>query len=159
MTAEWRRGLREQQPLSLLLMDVDFFKSYNDTYGHLRGDSCLKQIAEAARDVVTRPGDLVARFGGEEFAIILPNTRSEGAKVIAQALCEEIRRRELPHSASATGHVTVSVGCATVVPAQNRHALQLIQRADEALYAAKRGGRNQVAVAEKMVETTVQHAC
>ncbi len=147
LSTEWRRALREGQPLSLLLMDVDHFKSYNDAYGHLRGDSCLKQIAEAALDVVTRPGDVVARFGGEEFAVILPNTVSYGAEEIAHQLCEEVRRRKLTHASSATGQVTVSVGCATMTPVQGQPALQLIQHADEALYQAKGQGRDRVVVA------------
>ena len=79
LTSEWRRSMRNHQPLSLLMLDVDQFKSFNDTYGHQRGDNCLKQIAEACMDVVARPGDLVARFGGEEFVVVLPNTQNEGA--------------------------------------------------------------------------------
>ena len=158
LSAEFRRAQREGEPLSLLLMDVDLFKSYNDTYGHLRGDSCLKQIAEAAMDVVTRPADLVARFGGEEFAIVLPNTTSEGAMVIADQLCEQVRGRRLPHSGSKEGIVTVSIGCATMIPTANQHAPQLIQRADEALYGAKRNGRNGVMVADQGVVMAMQHA-
>jgi diguanylate cyclase (GGDEF)-like protein/PAS domain S-box-containing protein len=141
---EWRRGLREQRPLSLLMIDADLFKSYNDTYGHPRGDSCLKQIAEAAEDVAARPGDLVARFGGEEFAVILPNTGSSGALKIAQEICDAMRVRALPHAESSLGIMTVSVGCATLVPALGLHAVNLIELADEALYKAKRAGRNRV---------------
>ena len=148
LTSEWRRGMRERQPLSLLLIDVDFFKSYNDTYGHLRGDGCLKQIAESAMDVVTRPGDLVARFGGEEFAVVLPNTPSEGAMQVADEICAALRQRRLEHKASPLGNVTISVGCATMVPGLGQHAPVLIQKADDALYAAKRKGRNQVHTAE-----------
>ena len=159
LSTEWRRALREVQPLSLLLVDVDHFKSYNDTYGHLRGDSCLKQIAEAALDVVTRPGDLVARFGGEEFAVILPNTNSDGAEEIAHQLCEEVKRRKLTHASSATGWVTVSVGCATMVPIQGQPAHQLVQRADEALYEAKGQGRDRVVAAGSQApELIVQQA-
>ncbi len=149
LTSEWRRGMRERQPLSLLLIDVDFFKAYNDTYGHLRGDSCLKQLAEAALDVVTRPGDLVARFGGEEFAIVLPNTESEGALQVAEQVCAALRCRNLAHSASPLGLVTISVGCATMVPAMGQHAPSLIQKADDALYAAKRSGRDRVCNAQE----------
>jgi diguanylate cyclase (GGDEF)-like protein/PAS domain S-box-containing protein len=141
---EWRRGFRECQPLAMLLIDVDLFKSYNDTYGHVRGDSCLKQIAEAALDVVTRPGDLVSRFGGEEFAVILPNTGSEGAMIVANRICEGLRRRKLAHSANPLGFLTISVGCAALVPSLGLHSISLIKLADEALYKAKRGGRNQV---------------
>ncbi len=117
LLTEWRRGMRDDKPVSLLLIDVDFFKSYNDSYGHLRGDGCLKQIAEAAQDVVARPGDLVARFGGEEFAVILPNTCNGGAMQVAQDICAVMRNRKLPHSSNPLGIVTVSIGCATMVTA------------------------------------------
>lgn len=147
LSAEWRRGIREKHPLSLLLLDVDLFKSYNDTYGHLRGDGCLKQIAESAMDVVTRSGDLLARFGGEEFVVVLPNTGSKGAAEVAQQICEAVRRRNLPHSSNPTGLLTLSVGCATMLPRQGRISATLIQRADDALYCAKRNGRNRVCTA------------
>ena len=144
LAGEWRRGLRDHTPLSMLLIDVDLFKSYNDTYGHVRGDSCLKQISEAALDVVSRPGDLVARFGGEEFAVILPNTSSEGASRIAHEICDALRHKMLPHSSNPTGIMTVSVGCGTMVPSFGLHSVNLIELADDALYKAKRNGRNQV---------------
>jgi diguanylate cyclase (GGDEF)-like protein/PAS domain S-box-containing protein len=144
LTAEWRRGLRERQPLSLVLIDVDLFKLFNDTYGHVRGDSCLKQIAESAMDVVTRPGDLVARFGGEEFAIILPHTDQEGALTIADGVVAALRHRNLRHQASPFGLVTISAGCATMVPPLAMHASDLIELADRAMYQAKRDGRNRV---------------
>lgn len=149
MTNEWRRCLREHAPLSLLLIDVDLFKLYNDTYGHLRGDGCLKQIAEAALDVVTRTGDLVARFGGEEFAVILPNTPSAGALNVGREICETVRNRQLVHSGNPPGYVTVSIGCATLVPALGQHSGALIQLADDALYAAKGTGRNRVCKADE----------
>lgn len=144
LRGEWRRGLRERTPLSLLLLDVDLFKSYNDTYGHLRGDGCLKQVAEAARDMVSRPGDLIARFGGEEFAVVLPNTANEGAVKLAEQICRAVRRRRIPHSSNPLGYLTISIGCATTVPTLGHSSSTLIQKADEALYAAKRNGRNRV---------------
>jgi diguanylate cyclase (GGDEF)-like protein/PAS domain S-box-containing protein len=144
LTTEWRRSMRDRQPLSLLMLDVDKFKVYNDTYGHQRGDSCLKQIAEACMDVVSRPGDLVARFGGEEFVVVLPNTESEGALCVANEICESLRSRGLPHSGNQPGIVTVSAGCATLVPRFGKHAPELIEMADQALYRAKNDGRNQV---------------
>jgi len=144
LQTEWRRAMRERTPLSLLVIDADFFKSYNDTYGHPRGDSCLKQIAEAAQDVVHRPGDLVARYGGEEFAVVLPNTAPEGAFLLAQEICSAMRNRQLPHEKNPPGVVTVSVGCATLVPQLGQHVDALVDRADQALYQAKRGGRNRV---------------
>ena len=144
LTSEWRRATREHEPLSLLMLDVDWFKSYNDTYGHTRGDSCLKQIAEAALDIVARPGDLVARIGGEEFAVVLPNTPACGAIEVASQICAAVSRRRLPHITNPTGCVTVSVGCATLTPALGKHSTFLVERADNALYAAKHAGRNQV---------------
>lgn len=142
LTTEWRRGMRDRKPLSLVLIDADLFKSYNDVYGHLRGDNCLKQIAEVIQDVVARPGDLVARFGGEEFAVILPNTSEDGAFQVAKDVCAVMRSRQLPHSANSAGMVTVSVGSAMLVPQLGQHAMSLIDCADQALYQAKRNGRN-----------------
>jgi diguanylate cyclase (GGDEF)-like protein/PAS domain S-box-containing protein len=144
LATEWRRSMRDRQPLSLLMLDADKFKTYNDTYGHQRGDSCLKQIAEACMDVVSRPGDLVARFGGEEFVVILPNTENEGAVCVANEICEALRSRGLPHSGNQPGIVTISAGCATLVPKFGKHAPDLIEMADKALYIAKFNGRNQV---------------
>jgi diguanylate cyclase (GGDEF)-like protein/PAS domain S-box-containing protein len=147
LTTEWRRALREGSKLSLLLIDADHFKRYNDTYGHVRGDSCLKQIAEAALDVVLRPGDLVARYGGEEFAVVLPGTDEIGAKGVAEDVCQAIRNRRLPHEGNAPGIVTVSIGCATMIPERGKTSSDLIESADQALYRAKGRGRNRVVVA------------
>lgn len=142
LTIEWRRGMRERRPLSLLLIDTDFFKGYNDAYGHLRGDNCLKLIAAAIQNVVLRPGDLVARFGGEEFAVILPNTSAPGALQLAHDVCAMVCNRQLPHSGNPTGIVTVSAGSATLIPQLGQPAAALIDCADQALYQAKRSGRN-----------------
>jgi diguanylate cyclase (GGDEF)-like protein len=159
LTAEWRRAMRDHTTISLVLLDVDKFKAYNDTYGHLRGDSLLKQVAEAAQDVVTRTGDLVARFGGEEFAIVLPNTCNEGAMEVAEQVCEAVRQRRLPHKATPLGYLTISAGCATLVPQRGQHAATLIQLADDALYAAKKNGRNQVCnTSVRMAESPVSQA-
>ena len=148
LAAEWRRSLRDRTPLSLLMIDADLFKLYNDTYGHTRGDNCLKQIAEAAQDAVNRPGDVVARFGGEEFAVILPNTDRAGAMQMGVEILAATRDRQLPHSASPRGIVTVSVGCATMVASFGQHVVNLVEGADDALYEAKNRGRDQLAVAE-----------
>jgi len=146
LATEWRRALREGDKLSLLLIDADHFKRYNDTYGHVRGDSCLKQIAEAALDIVLRPGDLVARYGGEEFAVVLPGTDEIGAKAVAEDICQAVRNRRLPHEGNAPGIVTVSVGVATVIPVRGKSPQDLIESADQALYRAKGRGRNRVVV-------------
>jgi len=143
LNSEWRRALRDHSNLSLLMIDADFFKSYNDCYGHMRGDSCLKQIAEAVQDIAGRPGDLVARFGGEEFAVILPNTDAAGAMQLALKINEAMRGKRLPHRGNPGGIVTLSIGCATIAPSFGLHAVNLIERADEALYLAKRSGRDQ----------------
>ena len=161
LASEWRRSMREREPLSLLMLDVDNFKIYNDTYGHPRGDNCLKQIAEACMDVVSRPADLVARFGGEEFVVVLPNTESEGAMCVGNEICEALRRRKLPHSGNAAGIATISIGCATLVPKIGKHAPDLTALADSALYAAKQKGRNQVCLSnipEKQEEATADSA-
>ncbi len=151
LAVEWRRGLRMGSKLSLLLLDVDHFKRYNDTYGHVRGDSCLKQIAEAALDVVLRPADLVARYGGEEFAVVLPATDMDGAKAVADEICQAVRNRALPHEGNPHGVVTISIGCASVVPHRGMSPKDLIDLADKALYQAKHDGRNRVVVAEAQV--------
>jgi diguanylate cyclase (GGDEF)-like protein len=151
--AEWRRAMRDQKPLSLLMVDVDLFKLYNDTYGHLRGDICLKQIAEVAAEVVTRAGDLVSRFGGEEFAVVLPNTGNEGAMQVALKICEAMRNRRMPHSGTTQGFMTVSAGCATAIPRIGQQAADLIGIADQALYTAKRNGRDQVCNGGAVIES------
>jgi len=149
LAVEWRRGLRMGSRLSLLLLDVDHFKRYNDTYGHVRGDSCLKQIAEAALDVVLRPADLVARYGGEEFAVVLPTTDAVGAQAVADEICQAVRNRALPHQGNPHGVVTISIGCASVVPHRGMAPKDLIDLADKALYQAKNAGRNRVVVADE----------
>ena len=144
LATEWRRGLRDNQPLSLLLIDADLFKAFNDQYGHLNGDTCLKQIAEAAQCSVTRFGDLVARFGGEEFAVILPKTPPEGARNVAESICNNLRARQISHEGNPGGIVTVSIGCSTLTPQVGANPAQLLELADQALYKAKRSGRDRV---------------
>lgn len=141
---EWRRCLRDRLPLSVLLIDADWFKSYNDAYGHPRGDICLKHIADSALEAVARPSDLVARIGGEEFGVIVPNTHSEGARQVAEKVRAALRGRKVSHAANPSGCVTISVGTATMVPTLGEHANTLIERADEALYRAKHAGRDRV---------------
>ncbi len=139
------RMAREQAPLSLILCDVDFFKPYNDTYGHLAGDACLIQITKAISRAVKRPGDLAARYGGEEFAIVLPNTDGKGAIQVAQDIRAEIQQLYLPHAASSVSEqVTVSLGVACLVAGCPYSVTALIDTADQALYWAKKEGRDRV---------------
>ncbi|WP_181256753.1 diguanylate cyclase domain-containing protein [Merismopedia glauca] len=140
---EWRRLQREEKPLSLILCDVDFFKLYNDYYGHQAGDECLKQVAQAISRGIKRSSDFVARYGGEEFAIILPNTSIEGAIQISKAISEEVAQLQLPHvSSSVSCYVTLSLGIGSVIPTPESCPEILIATADRALYQAKTEGRN-----------------
>jgi diguanylate cyclase (GGDEF)-like protein/PAS domain S-box-containing protein len=140
---EWQRMVREQQPLSLILFDVDFFKAYNDHFGHQQGDEALIAIAQAANRAVKRASDLLARYGGEEFAIILPNTRRTGAEIVARGIQEQVKALALEHPHSTVDdYVTVSMGIASVVPVAEQAPEDLIAAADAALYQAKRRGRN-----------------
>ena len=140
---EWQRGLRECQPLSLLLLDVDYFKRYNDAYGHAEGDVCLQHVATAVAEALQRSTDVVARYGGEELAILLPNTDLEGARHVAQRIHARQAELALPFVDSpVAAHVTVSIGIATVIPLREASANQLIEHADQALYDAKEAGRN-----------------
>ena len=148
---EWERGRRERQPLSLVFVDVDHFKAYNDNHGHLEGDRALAAVAATMKPLARRPGDLAARYGGEEFVLLLPNTAAEGARELAEELVQAVDARAIPHRASSVGpHVTVSVGVATVVPDVHLAPARLIDAADGALYAAKQGGRHQVRVADQV---------
>ncbi|MEG3436297.1 diguanylate cyclase [Pannus brasiliensis CCIBt3594] len=149
-TREWQRLTRDRQPLSLILGDIDYFKRYNDTYGHLYGDDCLKAVARALRNSVHRPADLVARCGGEEFAVILPNTDIAGARQVALAIRRSIENLQIPHrSSDVSPWVTMSLGVATEIPTPDRHPKDLLGSADRALFLAKERGRNQVAIEER----------
>jgi two-component system, chemotaxis family, response regulator WspR len=145
LAQEWRRGLREQSMLSVIMLDVDYFKAYNDTYGHLQGDRCLQHIASAVSGVLRRPADLAARYGGEEFAIVLPNTDGAGALACAERAQSAVATLMLPHAGSpAAPYVTVSVGVASAQPIAPDAPNSLLAAADGALYQAKRTGRNRV---------------
>lgn len=140
---EWQRSIREQQFISLILCDVDYFKRYNDTYGHQVGDECLRQIAQALSRAARRPADLVARYGGEEFAVILPNTGHHGAIQVAESIKQEIIQLKIPHAKSDVSEfVTVSQGVATATPDGKRRTDMLVEVADQSLYQAKERGRN-----------------
>ena len=145
---EWKRAMRSDASLSLIMIDIDTFKLYNDLYGHQHGDECLKKVAAALRDGLKRSGDLCARYGGEEFAVILPDTQPEGAARVAEALREGVAALRLPHARSTVSRiVTVSLGVSSMVPSDENEPASLIARADEALYLAKQSGRNRVCVA------------
>ncbi len=141
----WDDALRTRTPLSLILLDIDRFKDYNDHYGHLRGDECLVQIATATRGVVARPRDIVARYGGEEFVLLLPDTDEAGAIHIAQMCHQAVRDLRLPH-APGTGatFVSVSIGVGTIVPRKGDDARSFVEQVDRRLYAAKQLGRDRV---------------
>ncbi|WP_380160716.1 diguanylate cyclase [Kineococcus sp. R86509] len=142
----WQDAHRSGSPLSLLMVDVDHFKAYNDTYGHLAGDQCLQQVAEELRRAPGRPSDLVARYGGEEFVVVLSDTDGAGAAVVAERLLDGLRRRAFPHGQGVEGRVSVSIGIATAVPgAATGGVLALLDLADRGLYLAKSGGRARAA--------------
>lgn len=145
---EWQRAGRSQTPLSVIFADIDFFKPYNDLYGHQTGDDCLKKVAAALEQTVHRPADLVARYGGEEFVMILPETTVEGALAIADKILRRIAALDIPHEESdAAGHVSLSIGVATMTPDEDDLPDTLIRAADQALYLAKERGRNRIEVA------------
>ncbi|WP_293149562.1 MULTISPECIES: diguanylate cyclase [unclassified Microcoleus] len=148
MDAEWRRLAREEASLSLIMCDIDYFKLYNDTYGHQPGDECLRQVAQVLQKSVNRSADLVARYGGEEFAIVLPNTDIEGAACVAERIAQQVRDLQIPHAQSAVSeYVTLSLGVACCIPAPMSQPATLIAIADESLYRAKAAGRDRVSVA------------
>lgn len=144
---EWRRDIRDGTPISLILIDIDFFKAYNDTCGHQMGDECLKRVANELSSVLNRSGDFVARYGGEEFVVVLPNVNSQGAYAVAERLRSAIEALGIQHSQSKVSkHVTLSLGVATTVPKRDSDPATLIAAADQALYQAKQEGRNRVRV-------------
>ncbi|MGL5033152.1 MAG: diguanylate cyclase domain-containing protein [Microcystaceae cyanobacterium] len=145
--AEWQRAKREQEPLSLILIDVDYFKKYNDTYGHLLGDDCLRKIAQVLHHVSKRATDLAARYGGEEFVLVLPHTNSQGAQELAKRIQKAIAAQRIPHQNSLVNdYVTLSIGIATVTPNLAMEMLDFIHAADQALFQAKSQGRDRVIV-------------
>ena len=142
MAAEWARGKRSGAPLSLLMLDVDHFKGYNDHYGHVKGDECLIRVAQAIGQAPMRSSDLFARYGGEEFALVLPQTPADAAELVAEKCRELVAALNIPHAASPVGVITISVGVCTMVPGEESSCTTLIERADDKLYRAKRNGRN-----------------
>lgn len=145
---EWRRACRERKMISVIMIDVDFFKPYNDNYGHLAGDQCLKQIAQALQ-VLNRPGDMVARYGGEEFVAVLSGTDQAGGRQMAEQMRARVQALGMPHAYSKiASRVTISAGVATCMPDAQVPPLDLILKADQALYLAKSRGRDRVEAVE-----------
>ncbi|WP_367847283.1 diguanylate cyclase [Rhodoferax sp. WC2427] len=147
LATEWLRGARQQEPLALLMIDIDHFKLYNDHYGHLAGDACLRRVAQLLTTCVRRAGELVARYGGEEFVLLLPGTDQDHARMVAQHCMDALGQERIPHAGSPTAdHVTLSIGIAHTVPHADRKADTLVDAADSALYRAKNAGRQQFEV-------------
>lgn len=148
----WRTAIRDLTPLSLVMLDVDFFKRFNDHYGHQKGDQCLKEIARAISFVTARPQDLAARYGGEEFVLLFPRTDNLAARHLTTRILEKVRAMEMPHAVSDCADiVTVSAGIATVIPSPDLHKEVLLQAADQALYKAKNMGRDRWYSAEGLL--------
>ncbi|KPA14808.1 response regulator receiver modulated diguanylate cyclase [Candidatus Magnetomorum sp. HK-1] len=145
LSSEWKRSLRHQHYFSIILLDIDFFKRYNDHYGHAEGDECLKKVAKTISTAMPRSEDLAARYGGEEFACILPETGLDGALVVADRIIKNIRQQKILHEKSdADNYVTVSIGVNSRVPQPTETQINLVEAADQALYKAKKNGRNQI---------------
>jgi len=145
LVREWERALRAGGPLSVVMADIDFFKRYNDRYGHLAGDACLRQVAAALKAGVRQGGDLAARYGGEEFVVVLPGADAAAARQVAESLRRRVEALALPHADNPGGAVvTISLGVATTQPARDQAPTALVDQADQALYRAKAGGRNRV---------------
>jgi len=146
MEVEWANAKRNHQPLSLLMLDIDYFKQYNDHYGHIHGDECLKRVAKALSNVGTRSRDFFARFGGEEFIVVLPETDATAANMIAERCRSLIFKAQIPHEKSLVSQIlTVSIGVSTIIPAHSDQAIDLIAKVDRQLYQAKEKGRNRIA--------------
>lgn len=148
---EWRRMAREELPISLVLCDIDFFKRFNDTYGHQAGDRCLQQVAQSLMHAARRPADLVARYGGEEFAVILPNTKAHGAVQVAEEMRSQVRSLAIAHADSPVSSlVTLSLGVVSILPQLEIPVASLIATADKALYQAKAQGRDRVVYSQPL---------
>jgi len=149
LESEWKRESREKKILSLMVVDIDYFKLFNDTYGHAEGDECLKSVAHALESALHRPADVIARIGGEEFVVLLPEVDAQGAVSVAKQMQHQLELAAIRHATSPLGdNVTVSIGVAAVVPEEHETALGLFKVADKALYKAKSKGRNQVVVGD-----------
>ncbi len=146
---ETARAIRSEHPIAVIMIDLDNFKFYNDNYGHIAGDSCLKKVSKVLKTTVRRPEDLVGRYGGEEFCVILPNTDMNGAAFVAERIRSEVENLKIPHARNTAGNVvTLSLGIASNIPGKKTTANHLLNAADKALYEAKMAGKNQVAQAK-----------
>ncbi|MEO6853576.1 MAG: diguanylate cyclase, partial [Rhodoferax sp.] len=149
LATEWLRGARQQEPLALLMIDIDHFKLYNDHYGHLAGDACLRRVARLLATCVRRAGELVARYGGEEFVLLLPGTDQDHARLVAQHCMDALALERIPHAGSPTADfLTLSIGVAHTVPDAERKPDTLVYAADTALYRAKNAGRQQFDISQ-----------
>jgi diguanylate cyclase (GGDEF)-like protein len=147
LNREWKHALRNHDFLSLLFIDIDFFKAYNDFYGHLAGDHCLQQIAKALKRSLLRPDDMVARYGGEEFTVILPATNIPGAVEVAQNINNNIANLKILHLMSKiNSYVTVSIGVVSMTPTNNFNCIDFVSKADMAMYKSKKNGRNRITI-------------
>lgn len=143
MEMEWLNAKRTRQPLSLIMVDIDYFKQYNDFYGHLQGDDCLKRVSQALSDSASRARDFVARFGGEEFVLVLPESNTEAAAAVAERCRKAIFKLQIPHEKSDISQLlSISLGVGTVIPGQSDQLLDFINTVDQRLYLAKQNGRN-----------------
>ena len=149
MALEWSRAARDHSALSVLMIDVDHFKLYNDSYGHVAGDQVLKRVAQALHAASERPADLVTRYGGEEFLVVLPATPRSGAVSVGEKLRLCIESLDIPHAGSSHGRITISIGGASTFPAPGESVQSLIQAADRELYVAKKEGRNRMRIQEQ----------
>ncbi|MBF8160301.1 diguanylate cyclase [Pseudomonas mendocina] len=148
LASEWASAQRSQQPLSLILLDIDHFKQYNDHYGHVQGDDCLKSVGQALTRAASRPRDFVGRFGGEEFVLVLPETDEAAARHIAERCRQQVRQQRIPHERSAVSSLlTISLGVGTLVPGAQDRALDFLNAVDKLLYQAKQRGRDRLEVA------------
>ncbi len=154
ISQEWRRAARESKSLGMVMLDIDFFKFFNDNYGHQKGDYCLKQVASALNEGLNRPGDFVARYGGEEFTIVLPNTDTDGAVFVAEGMRKTVEDLGIPHAYSKVcDYVTVSLGAGSIFPSMDMNPSRLISMVDNALYQAKNEGRNRVNSAASITQS------
>jgi len=157
LAGEWKRAARDSTSLSVILVDIDHFKNFNDRYGHLAGDDCLQRVAIALRDTVSRPGDCVARYGGEEFVAMLASTDAAGARAVAEHMRAAVESLAIDHAASTTAtRVTISLGISTMVPTETGSSEALVAAADGALYESKHAGRNRVSFRAATAGTKVR---